>query len=136
MGSAGGTHVAPSRFQLFTGGSASGVTVVVLVVLSNALTAAFHVPKTALGGMPVPPNCQSPARGLLEPGNVSKSVMNSAGNIGRPDGSTPPWASVAPVCGFITHVGVAVGAGAGTLQSTKEAPSNVPPGMLSKKEVT
>src|ERR1043166_7748723 len=32
--------------------------------------------------------------------------------------------------------GVNVGVGVGTSQSTKEAPSNVPPGMLSKKEVT
>ena len=30
---------------------------------------------------------------------------------------------------------VAVGVGVGTLQSAKEAPSNVPPGMLSKTEV-
>ena len=33
-------------------------------------------------------------------------------------------------------VEVAVGVGVGTSQSTKEAPSKVPPGMLSKKEVT
>jgi hypothetical protein len=32
--------------------------------------------------------------------------------------------------------GVTVGVGVGTSQSAKEAPSNVPPGMLSKKEVT
>jgi len=47
------------------------------------------------------------------PGATSTSVTNSAGNIGRPDGSTPPWASVAPTCRLVvTHVGVAVGAGA------------------------
>src|ERR1051326_5284397 len=50
---AGGTGSAPGpRFQLFTAGSASGVTVIVggVVVLSTIRTAAFHVPETKLGG--------------------------------------------------------------------------------------
>jgi hypothetical protein len=92
---------------LFAAGSESGVTVTVagFLVWSIVLTAAFHVPKTLVGGMPVPPDCQSPASSLLEPGGTLKSVMKSAGNIGRPDVSVPPWASVAPTCGFITLPG-------------------------------
>ena len=67
--------------------------------------AAFHVPKTAVGGMPVPPNCQSPASGLVLPGGTLKSVMNSDGNIGRPAVSVPNWAIVAPTAGFVTLPG-------------------------------
>src|SRR5207248_7335834 len=104
----GGTGSAPGpRFQLFTAGSLSGVTVTAggFLVWSIILVAAFHVPKTLVGGMPVPPYCQSPASSLLDPGGASKSVMNSAGNIGRPEVSVPPWASVAPTSGFITLPG-------------------------------
>ena len=67
------------RFQLFVVGSASGVTVTVVgfVVLSTVLTAPFHVPKTASGGIPMPPYCQSPASGF--PGFAVTSVMYIAG---------------------------------------------------------
>jgi hypothetical protein len=44
--------------------------------------------------------------------------------------------NVAVGVGVNVAAGVAVGVGVGTSQSAKEAPSNVPPGMLSKKEVT
>jgi hypothetical protein len=44
--------------------------------------------------------------------------------------------NVAVAVGVNVAVAVAVGVGVGTSQSAKEAPSNVPPGMLSKKEVT
>ena len=107
-----GTGSAPGpRFQLFVGGSASGVTVITAGVLvwSTNLVAAFHVPKTASGGIPVPPNCQSPASWLVEPGGTSKSVMYSDGYMGRPDVSVPPSVSDAPTSGFVTLVGVAVG---------------------------
>jgi hypothetical protein len=85
------------------------VTVIVPLIWLIDLVAPFHVPKTAVGGMPVPPYCQSPARGLVEPGGRSKSVMYSDGNMGRPDVSVPPWASDAPTCGFSAVVGVDVG---------------------------
>src|ERR1700758_991639 len=80
----GGPHV--PRFQLFVGESLSGVTVTVLLTWLIVAVAAFHVPKTSVGGLPVPPYCQSPARGLVLPGGTLKSVMNNAGNMGRPDG--------------------------------------------------
>ena len=73
------------------------------------MVAAFHVPKTEVGGTPVPPYCQSPASWLVFPGGTSKSVMYSDGNMGRPDVSVPPWASDAPTFAFVTHVGVDVG---------------------------
>src|SRR5947208_12037554 len=104
----GGTGSLPGpRFQLFGAGSASGVTVTVfgVLLLSTILVAAFHVPKIFVGGMPVPPDCQSPASSLLEPGGTLKSVMNSAGNMGRPEVSVPPWASVAPTSGFVALPG-------------------------------
>jgi len=85
------------------------VTTFGVLVWSIVLVAAFHVPKTASGGMPVPPYCQSPASWLVFPGGTSKSVMYSDGYIGRPDVSVPPAVSAAPTCGLITHVGVAVG---------------------------
>jgi len=82
------------------------VTVAGFLVWSTVLTAAFHVPKTPVGGMPVPPYCQSPAYWLVEPGGTLKSVMNSAGNMGRPAVSVPPWASVAPTFGFVALPGL------------------------------
>ena len=87
------------------------VTAVGELVLSTVLTAAFHVPKTALGGRGVPPDCQSPA---LLVGSVVMSVMKSAGNIGRShrsgypahvDVSVPAWSpsrAVVPTWGFVT----------------------------------
>jgi hypothetical protein len=95
------------RFQLFVAGSASGVTVTVfgVTVWSTNVAAAFHVPKTEVGGMPVPPYCQSPASWLVEPGGTSKSVMYSDGYMGRPEVSIPPWASDAPTFGFVTLPG-------------------------------
>ncbi len=70
------------RFQLFFAGLTSGMTVVsgCDFVRSTVRTAPFHVPKTAWGGSGVPPDCQSPA---LLFGFVVRSVMKSAGNIGR-----------------------------------------------------
>src|SRR5213078_2985150 len=44
--------------------------------------------------------------------------------------------AVAVAVGVNVAAGVDVGVGVGTSQSAKEAPSNMPPGMLSKKEVT
>jgi hypothetical protein len=109
-----GTGSAPvPRAQLgFVAGSASGVTVTVfgVTVWSIVLVAAFHVPQTPVGGMPVPPYCQSPASWLVLPGGTSKSVMYNDGNMGRPEVSVPPWASVAPTCKFpSTHAGVPAG---------------------------
>src|ERR1041384_4713820 len=90
-----GTGSAPGpRVQLFAGGSISGVTVTVLP--TTVRTAAFHVPETKFGRWPMPPYCQSPANGF----GLLASVTNIAGNIGRSDVSTPPWASVAPVAGL------------------------------------
>src|SRR5438093_12655617 len=70
------------RFQPFFAGSPSGVTVITgdEPVLLTVRTAAFHVPKTAWGGIGVPPCCQSPAVLL---GSELMAVMKGAGNIGR-----------------------------------------------------
>src|SRR2546422_9976260 len=72
----------PSRFHPFFAGSLSGVTVIAAAdfVLSTVRTAAFHVPKTAWGGIGVQPCCQSPA---VLFGAELMSVMKGAGNIGR-----------------------------------------------------
>src|SRR6266404_8821827 len=59
-----GTGSLPApRFQSFLAGSASCVTVITagVFVLSTVRIAPFQVPKTALGGIAMPPDCQSPA---------------------------------------------------------------------------
>src|ERR1041385_5051223 len=92
--------------------SGSGVTVTLggVLVLSTILTAAFQRPHTIVGGMPVPPCCQSPD--LLSPSFRERSVRNSAGHNGRPppaDTSLPaigPLATISPTNGSLTHVGV------------------------------
>src|SRR5919197_1381422 len=94
-----GTGSPPSRFQSFFAGSPSGVTVIAggFWDESTVRTAAFHVPKTAWGGIGVPPDCQSPA---LLFASLVMSVMKSEGNIGRShlsgkpehdDVSVPAW---------------------------------------------
>jgi hypothetical protein len=64
----------------------SGTVIVTFVIWLTVRTAPFHVPETKFGTWPVPPNCQSPAKEL---GLLVTSVTNIAGNIGRPDASTP-----------------------------------------------
>src|SRR5262249_45424153 len=86
-----GSEPAPRVQLFFTEGSASQVTVTVgvAVVLSIVFTTPFQVPNTALGAYAVPPHCQSPLRPF---GSVVMSVMNSMGDIGRPDTSVLPSA--------------------------------------------
>src|SRR5437667_10785862 len=99
--------------QLFLAGSASGVTVTLagMAVLSTVRTAAFQVPHTMFGGIPVPPCCQSPAR--LEAPLTVRSVMNRAGHSGRPPPaatSLPVWSPLAievPIWGPSMRVGEA-----------------------------
>src|SRR5579871_4215668 len=85
---AGGVSAPAPSVQLFFIGSASGVMVTALglLVLSTVRTAAFQLPKMALGAVGTPPICQSPDR-LVE--SVLMSVMNSEGHIGRNEGSSP-----------------------------------------------
>src|SRR6185312_14865124 len=77
----------PESIQLFLVGSASGVMVTTLgvLVLSTVRTAAFQVPKIALGAVGTPPICQSPDRFV---GSVLISVTKSEGHMGRKDGSS------------------------------------------------
>jgi hypothetical protein len=70
-------------------GSASAVSVTTagVCVLSTVRVKYFQVPNTSLGGIAVPPYCQSPAW-LFGPLTV-RSVMKSDGYKGRPDTSLP-----------------------------------------------
>src|SRR5206468_8260698 len=77
--------------------------------------AAFHVPKTAVGEIAVPPNCQSWQRDgvgsdgvQMTAGAAVMSVRNSEGKNGRPDGSV---AVRSPTCGLRTKDATFPGAG-------------------------
>src|SRR6478672_4133878 len=90
----------------FFAGSASGV--IVAPLASTVRTAPFHVPATYVGFTALPPHCQSPDTPF---GSLVISVTNSAGHIGRPDGSTPACAPViwfVPVWGELTTSGLLV----------------------------
>src|SRR5881628_3652855 len=84
-------------------------------MLVPLLVAAFHVPKTPLGLLGVPPNCQSwhldgigSAAVQMTSGSAVMSVMKSAGKIGRPEGSV---ADGSPICGLRTKSDTFPGSG-------------------------
>src|SRR5439155_746381 len=114
------------------------------LVLSTVRTAAFQVPKTALGGMPVLPShsgdgnkgpiCQSQA--LLSSFGWVMSVMNSAGHIGRPSGSVPaksPVRAWQPTSGWSAEPG---SDGSGETESGHGVGGEVPVELFMITELT